>query len=192
MRGIVHIAENKKENHVILLNANKSQIEQNYHGFHEFTHILTTDEPGTTINCFEKIKPNQNTYIEWLANEGAAEFVMPYREILPIIKEESKSFDSYSYPVCGLIEYLAYKYNVSTIVAKNRIVNLSYEIWQHINGVNIDDIEIMSFAEQKRNNIHVDSLLDIEDYKHAETYFSENETPKPFFSYSNSYKLAIV
>ena len=52
MRGIVRIAKNRDENHVILLNENKSFVEQNYHGFHELTHILTVDEPGTTLNCF--------------------------------------------------------------------------------------------------------------------------------------------
>lgn len=82
MRGIVRIAKNRDENHVILLNENKSFVEQNYHGFHELTHILTVDEPGTTLNCFGNTRPNQNSYIEWLANEGAAEFLMPYKEIL--------------------------------------------------------------------------------------------------------------
>lgn len=87
MRGIVRIAKNRDENHVILLNENKSFVEQNYHGFHELTHILTVDEPGTTLNCFGNTRPNQNSYIEWLANEGAAEFLMPYKEILPIIRK---------------------------------------------------------------------------------------------------------
>lgn len=61
MRGIVRIAKNRDENHVILLNENKSFVEQNYHGFHELTHILTVDEPGTTLNCFGNTRPNQNT-----------------------------------------------------------------------------------------------------------------------------------
>lgn len=62
MRGIVRIAKNRDENHVILLNENKSFVEQNYHGFHELTHILTVDEPGTTLNCFGNTRPNQNSY----------------------------------------------------------------------------------------------------------------------------------
>lgn len=121
MRGIVRIAKNRDENHVILLNENKSFVEQNYHGFHELTHILTVDEPGTTLNCFGNTRPNQNSYIEWLANEGAAEFLMPYKEILPIIRNESKTFDEHSMPIFDLSEKLSNMYNVSTVVVQNRI-----------------------------------------------------------------------
>lgn len=118
MRGIVRIAKNRDENHVILLNENKSFVEQNYHGFHELTHILTVDEPGTTLNCFGNTRPNQNSYIEWLANEGAAEFLMPYKEILPIIRNESKTFDEHSMPIFDLSEKLSNMYNVLPLWCK--------------------------------------------------------------------------
>lgn len=193
MRGIVRIAKNRDENHVILLNENKSFVEQNYHGFHELTHILTVDEPGTTLNCFGNTRPNQNSYIEWLANEGAAEFLMPYKEILPIIRNESKTFDEHSMPIFDLSEKLSNMYNVSTVVVQNRISSLSYEIWQYLSGTDIDKIQLMSHPEQQRKGINVDSLLDIENKMFDACWnYEQTKVPiKPFFFYSKDYIFAV-
>lgn len=193
MRGIVRIAKNRDENHVILLNENKSFVEQNYHGFHELTHILTVDEPGTTLNCFGNTRPNQNSYIEWLANEGAAEFLMPYKEILPIIRNESKTFDEHSMPIFDLSEKLSNMYNVSTVVVQNRISSLSYEIWQYLSGTDIDKIQWMSHSEQQRKGINVDSLLDIENKMFDACWnYEQTKVPiKPFFFYSKDYIFAV-
>lgn len=193
LRGIVRIAKNRDENHVILLNENKSFVEQNYHGFHELTHILTVDEPGTTLNCFGNTRPNQNSYIEWLANEGAAEFLMPYKEILPIIRNESKTFDEHSMPIFDLSEKLSNMYNVSTVVVQNRISSLSYEIWQYLSGTDIDKIQLMSHSEQQRKGINVDSLLDIENKMFDACWnYEQTKVPiKPFFFYSKDYIFAV-
>ena len=32
-----------------------------------------------TFNCFDKVQANQNPFTEWQANEGAAEFFVPYK-----------------------------------------------------------------------------------------------------------------
>lgn len=190
LRGLVRIASNKNENHVILVNSNKTFEEKNYHGTHEFAHILTiTDSPGTTLQCFEKIRPNQDTYIEWLANEGAAEFLMPYREVLPFVKKESESFDESSLPILDLTERLSSMYNVSFTVAQNRIRNLSYEIWQYLHGFNIDEIEILSKSEQVKKNIHIEALPEIENNMLFKLWASEPQ--QPFFYYSTSYRFAI-
>lgn len=193
LRGLVHIAENKNENHVILVNKNKTFEEKNYHGTHEFMHIITIDNsPGTTLRCFDKIRPNQNAYIEWLANEGAAELMMPYREILPLVKEASEHFCLSALPIHQLTEQLSYTYSVSTMVAHNRLNNLAYEIWQYLNGVEINDIEILSYNEQKKRNIQIDSLPDIENKMIRSVLSSRfSETQRPFFHYSSSYKFAI-
>lgn len=86
LRGMVNLAKKKDENHVILVNSNKSFEEQNFHGFHELMHIPTVDKSGTILRCYDRIRPNQDSYLEWLANEGAAEFAVPYKMILPMIK----------------------------------------------------------------------------------------------------------
>lgn len=93
LRGMVSLAKNNNENNVILVNSNKSFEEQNFHGFHELMHIPTADERGTVLRCYERLKPNQNSYIEWLANEGAAEFTVPLKILKSFIDSKS-SFHS--------------------------------------------------------------------------------------------------
>lgn len=169
---MVCIADNANENHVILLNGNKSKEEQNYHGFHELLHIITTNEPGTTIQCFEKVKPNQDPYIEWLANEGAAEFTVPYRKLLPMIKAEYNDMivDCGTYNFC---EEKSVVFGVSPVVMQNRINSLKYEIYQYINGVPIEQIEILSNTQLHKRGIQVKSLNDLEQERLLKMWFGE-------------------
>ena len=188
LRGMVSLAPSKNENHVILVNGNKSIEEQNYYGTHEYCHIITVDRPGMTIRCFDKVTPNQDSYLEWLANEGAAEFLMPYKEILPIIKEHSYRFDDSDFPICDLIERLSNKYGVSTMVAQNRLNTLAYEIWQYLHGVRIDNVKVMSKNEQSKNGIKVDTLNDIENRRLFAVWSTGERFVKPFFDYSENYR----
>lgn len=163
LRGMVCIANKSDENHVILLNENKTEAENNYHGTHEFMHIFTADDnAGKIIRCFDIVKPNQNAYTEWLANEGAAELLVPYRIFLPLVRENYESMlqDSGTYKFCQ--EY-ADHFNVSPVVLEHRLRSLKYEIYQYINGVNIDNIGIISKHEQDLRNIQVKSLIEMED-----------------------------
>ncbi len=160
---MVCIANKSDENHVILLNENKTEAENNYHGTHEFMHIFTADDnAGKIIRCFDIVKPNQNAYTEWLANEGAAELLVPYRIFLPLVRENYESMlqDSGTYKFCQ--EY-ADHFNVSPVVLEHRLRSLKYEIYQYINGVNIDNIGIISKHEQDLRNIQVKSLIEMED-----------------------------
>lgn len=82
------MAENNDENHVIIVNCNKAVEEQNYHGTHEFMHLFCDENDGTKIfSCFDAVKPNQNPYIEWFANEGVAEFLVGYKTFIPLFSE---------------------------------------------------------------------------------------------------------
>lgn len=196
LRGLVHIANNEKENHVILVNGNKIFLEKNYHGAHELMHIVTAkNKPGSTIQCFEKIRPNQDPYIEWLANEGAAELLMPYEDVLSFVKSESAHFNKDFFPIYTLVLDLCERYSVSEMVAQNRLDNLSYEIWQYLKGVRLQDIEIISRTEQQRRGVRIDSLIDIENRIGEECFTTEgliniNEI-KPFFCYSKDYNFAV-
>lgn len=163
LRGMVCISNSKDENHVILLNKNKTEVENNYHGAHEFMHILTAeDDAGKIISCYEVIKPNQNAYIEWLANEGAAEFLVPYKILLPLINDNYESMLQ-GYGTLSFCQEYAKYFNVSPIVLEHRLRNLKYEVNQYVNGVNIDDIEIISDHEQNRRNIQAKSLIEMQD-----------------------------
>lgn len=46
---------------------------------------------------------------------------------------------------------------------EHRLRSLKYEIYQYINGVNIDNIGIISKHEQDLRNIQVKSLIEMED-----------------------------
>ncbi len=164
LRGMVSLAKNDNENNVILVNSNKSFEEQNFHGFHELMHIPTVDEPGTILRCYERVKPTQDSYLEWLANEGAAEFIVPYKILLPIIKD--KYFDLIqgfgTWYFCN--EY-SYKFGVSNTVMQYRIETLKYEIDQYLNGVALDEIEILSKRKQDDRGIIVQSLVEMENQR---------------------------
>lgn len=158
---MVSLAQNESDIHAILVNSNKSFYEQNFHGFHELMHIPTVDQPGTILRCYDTVKPNQDSYIEWLANEGAAEFVVPYKLLLPMIKDE------FSDMITGIgtwqfCEDHSDDFGVSPIVLQNRIDSLKYETYQHLNGVPLDKIEILSWNKQKQRGINVKSLVELE------------------------------
>lgn len=196
LRGLVHIADSSKYNHVILVNQNKVFVEKNYHGTHEFMHIVTAkNKPGSTIQCFEKIRPNQDSYIEWLANEGAAELLMPYKDVLSFVKSKSSHFNEDFLPIYTLVHDLCERYLVSEIVAQNRLDNLSYEIWQYLKGIELEDIEVISRSEQQKRGIKIDSLVDIENRIGQECFATKGliniSDIKPFFCYSKDYRFAI-
>ncbi len=163
LRGMVSIAADETEKSVILVNSNKSIEEQNYHGAHEFMHIFTApDEKGTILQCYENIKPNQDIYIEWLANEGAAEFFIPYKTLLPMIKIDYDILTkgSGTYEFC---EAKSKTFGVTPVVLQNRINALAYEIEQYvINDVDIDEIKILSLRKQHEQGIYAKSLNTLE------------------------------
>lgn len=158
---MVVIAKNENENHVILVNSKKSFEEQNFHGFHELMHIPTADKPGTMLRCYERLKPNQNSYLEWLANEGAAEFTVPYRVLLPIIKMEYPHLIK-GFGTLDFCNNYASSFAVSPIVMQNRIDSLKYEIEQYMCGVPLDKIEILSNRKQVNRGIVAKSLVELE------------------------------
>ncbi len=177
LRGMVSIANNSSENHVILLNKFKSDIENNYHGKHEFMHIFTSgNKPGELIQCYEYVHPKQDTYIEWLANEGAAEFLVPYKLLLPMIKENYNDINSHLFGAYSFCEETAELFNVSSAVITNRLNNLRYEIDQYLKGVPIEQLNILSRSEQTYQKIFVKSLIEIEDERFRQLY-SRKQTP---------------
>ena len=164
LRGMLCVAENSNENSIILVNSNKSLLEQNYHGTHEFMHLFNdVPKAGTVIKCYDRVKPNQNRYVEWLANEGAAELLVPYKLFIPLF---CSLYDMYannytlwkiSYGNITLIQELADRFGVTTMVIRNRIKNLSYEIDQYKSGIDVNYINLLSASQQSYNCItHTD------------------------------------
>lgn len=164
LRGMVSLARNNNENNVILVNSNKSFEEQDFHGFHELMHIPTVDKPGAMLRCYERVRPNQDSYLEWLANEGAAEFTVPYKILLPMIKDKYsdliRNIGTWDFCIKN-----AAIFGVSPTVLQNRIDNLKYEVDQYLNGVPLDKVEILSKRKQDDRGIVVQSLVEMENQR---------------------------
>ncbi len=167
---MVSLARSDKENHVILVNSNKSFEEQNFHGFHELMHIPTANQPGTILSCYEKIKPNQDGYLEWLANEGAAEFTVPYKSLLPMVKDDAENMTKGS-GTWYFCEKTASKFNVSPIVIQNRLETLKYETHQYLKGTSLDSIELLSKSKQDKKGIVIKSFVELENERLLHMWF---------------------
>lgn len=190
LRGMAVLADNNSQKNCILLNSNLTQEEQNFHGTHELVHVVLNDgTQGLTFKCYDKVMPFQDSYTEWLANEGAAELILPHDVLLPFIKERQKTFDQDIIGVYNMVNEIAQNYKVSPVVVENRLKSLSYEIFQYLGGCELNQIQILSKNKQKSLGITVDSLIDIENYRISETWCSKDKPViiKPFFSYSKSY-----
>ena len=84
LRGMAVLAKDDNDINCILVNSNISASEQNFHGIHELMHITFEDDnSGQIFKCYEKTLPFQDSYKEWVANEGAAELLIPYSDFIP-------------------------------------------------------------------------------------------------------------
>jgi len=161
LRGMAVIGDTKEED-IILLNSNRNRIEQNFDCGHEVVHLgLHRDTGLRTFNCIDKIYAKQDEYVEWQANEGAAELFVPYTALLPLIKFKFHTFTS-SAAIRQFKTEMSQLFSVSPKVIEFRFESLKYEIHQFLNGVSIENLEILSISQQQRANINVKSLKDME------------------------------
>ena len=142
----------------IILNSTRSEYEQNFDCGHEVVHLTKhrTQNSGV-FNCF---KNAQNSFFEWEANEGAAELIVPYKQLIPDLLDLFNPVTSsgdifYAYAI------LSEKYRVSEMVMKNRNENLKYEIYQVASGGSINSISIMPKKQQEKAGICVPSCYEI-------------------------------
>lgn len=176
LRGMATIASSPTDINCILVNSNLTFAEQNFHGIHEFIHTVSCPEnSGQTFSCFDTVRPHQNSYVEWMANEGAAELLVPYKQLLPLIKKHYPDLikDLGTYEFC---EEHAGLFLVSPTVLQNRIDSLKYEIHQHISGIEVEDIQILSKKAQENKGVFVKSLVDLENDRVSE-WFSNFKAP---------------
>lgn len=120
----------------IILSANRRKKEQRFTFAHELCHWYL--HSGATFCCGE----DDAGALEWQANQGAAELLMPYREVLRFIKNISSLYKSSSPRVIKLfIEHFG---DVTPTMAKIRLEELSGEIDEYLSGVPMDKINILS------------------------------------------------
>lgn len=160
LRGMASLG-GKGNKDVIILNASRNRFEQNVDCAHEFIHInFHRNEGYQSFKCFDKAQPNQNKYLEWQANEGGAELVVPYRSLLPKVKKAYPYLDNYE-SISSFKEELVQVYGVTGAVIEYRLESLKYEIQQFVNGISMQDICILSYGSQIKQKINVKSLNDI-------------------------------
>lgn len=161
LRGMASIGKNHRKD-VILLNADRNKIEQNYDCGHEFIHLrIHRDLSQGSFHCIDAYYANQDPFLEWQANEGAAEFLVPYTVFIPFVKNHYEHMNTSS-DIISFKEYAAGMFNVSSKVVEYRLESLKYEINQHLNGTCISNIEILSQSQQKKRGINIRSINDLE------------------------------
>lgn len=143
VRGMLKIDET---GHHILLNSVRTKTEQNFDLAHELMHsVLHASEDRTAFLCSLRI--TRNHYLEWQANEGAAEFLVPYREFLQDIRGIKESLrtedDLYSFKFSEAI-----KFRVSVQTITYRLETLKYEIRQNLGGIAVEDVAVVSNKAQ--------------------------------------------
>lgn len=143
LRGMSHIPSRS-----VVIDSKRSEREQNFFCMHEIMHHTAhKNRPTKLYSCYDETPVDQDPFIEWEANEGAAQFLVPYQDFIP---RASMYFNAY----CpgGLVDLpniLADHYFVSPQVINIRLDNLSYEIEQYRNGRSIEEIELLSRTQRK-------------------------------------------
>lgn len=162
LKAMAVMTNYKYDNDYIILRENQGAREHNFFCGHELIHLLWhRDDHTSTFKCYDKVMPQQDCFLEWQANEGCAELLVPYKMLLPLIKENIRSNVDWQ-DIYNGIGKLSKRFNVSSSVIENRFESLKYEIHQYCsNGVELDDIEILSARKLKMRGIDVKSINDI-------------------------------
>lgn len=141
----------------IVLNNTRTCYEQNFDCGHELIHLAKhRDRNGGIFRCFSE---SQDSYLEWEANEGAAQLLVPYQDFIPRFLSCLQSRAALQNSCSGLLasssipEELATYYHVSTQVINIRLSSLSYEIDQYRCGIPLENIELLSRNQRDRRGI---------------------------------------
>lgn len=156
-KGLCGAAFVGEKHDTIILNSCRNKVEMTFDFIHELIH--TKKHRNLNEHFFACFDGKQNTFIEWEANEGAAEFLVGYKIFIPLFCElydiyvNNNALWEIMYGNITLHEELANRFCVTEMVIKNRINNLSYEIDQLKKGVDIEHIYLLSNNQQHRYNI---------------------------------------
>lgn len=145
----------------IVLNSQRTLKEQSFDAGHEIIHLYKHRNTLDHFNCFSHSHPKQNSFIEWQANEGAAELILPYRLFVPLVANALPSLKDIS-DFNHLRAELADTFYATEPMLNNRLEGLKYEIYQYANGVSLEDLQFLSRREQTKRGICVQSVSDME------------------------------
>lgn len=149
LHGMMVPPSENSEPYIVILNSNRNETEKRFDYTHELMHIALHRNIKRHFKCFDNPKQTQDKFIEWEANEGAAEFLLPYRLFIPVYVQLAKAH-AREWLNSPPIRILSKKFNVTEAVVSNRIKSLNYEIYQYLHGIPLDDIEILSNTKLER------------------------------------------
>ncbi|MCL2235580.1 MAG: ImmA/IrrE family metallo-endopeptidase [Defluviitaleaceae bacterium] len=130
------------------LNTRRSATGKNFDCMHELIHYMFHDREQFICDA------KADNHLEWQANEGAAQFLVPYQSFIP---NYCKLYDSYYGSMKPdkahktLIAHLSQQYMVGELVITYRLNQLKQEIGQYIDGTPIDGIAITSAKKITKN-----------------------------------------
>lgn len=143
---------------IILLSSRLTDRERGFYAAHEWLHLCWhRDASKSPFLCGEYRFPQQDSFLEWQANEGAAEILMPWRQVVELVLECPPDPDSRE-SLIRLRLRLADRFGVSDQMAAVRLESLRYEIACALKGESLDTIELLSVREQQRRGIQTQSL----------------------------------
>jgi len=141
--GILYKSEKSTS---IALNSRRSAGGRNFDCMHELIHYWLHGEEA--FYCSNKLEPSSTSnYFEWQANEGAAQFLMPYQVFIPAycrLKNSLSVTHNEGEANKEIVARLQRRFNVGKKSVEIRIKSLEHEIKHYINGVPIGELEILS------------------------------------------------
>lgn len=145
---------------VICLDAKLSPERMRFYCAHEAYHFLFHSGHMPLFNCFDEGHPSQNDYLEWQANEAAAETLIPYHSLLAQLQAAAPRIHTGQH-YHTLAKDLAAHFGVTIAMVKTRFNSLKYEVVQMLSGTPIDKLRLLSDRQQARENINVLSLNEV-------------------------------
>ncbi|MCL2168916.1 MAG: ImmA/IrrE family metallo-endopeptidase [Defluviitaleaceae bacterium] len=143
--GILYKGKNST---TIGLNARRSLFGQNFDCMHELIHYWFHDEENFLCTPPDFSPASRlAAHLEWQANEGAAQFLMPYQSFIPNYSNAHDHFYSRLAPERAkdaVVEHLANHYFVGQMAVGYRLNSLQKEISQFVHGVKIEDIKVLA------------------------------------------------
>lgn len=157
--GAIYLGKHKS---TLLVNTALNLRDQNFGSMHEFVHY--TWHPKMHYCCFEGGISKNNAVLEWQANEGAAQILVPYKDFIPRLIDMIGVMEDNYWTEYDLYETLAYHYQVNPVVINYRIASLDNEIYQYLGGTPINKIQFLSNRKKMERNIPLDAMRKIIEY----------------------------
>jgi Zn-dependent peptidase ImmA (M78 family) len=135
---------------------------------HEFVHLkLHRNEKTAVFGCYDDTSSGRDPFMEWQANEGAAEILVPHRSFL---KDVQSMKDCFSCPadIDMSIKALAQKYKVTENVISIRFESLSFEVGRVLGGSDPMGVPVVTSKVKKLMKNKITSVNDVKKkYKDA-------------------------